>query len=143
MTVDDTLLIGRIVFLVALYLFLMVLALLLWRELRVHGARSGERAPADLLVVEPFDTGLDPGERIPLLAASTIGRGNENDVVLGDGFLSLDHARLLYNGRGWMIEDLGSTNGTRINGHAITRPAAVKLGDTIEFGRVKVRLVAT
>lgn len=143
MSVDNTLLIGRVLFIVALYLFLVVLALLLRGELQGRGARSTERAPADLLVMEPFDTGLDPGERVPLLAATAVGRGDENDVVLNDGFMSLDHARLLYNGKGWVVEDLGSTNGTKLNGRPVTRPAAVKLGDTLEFGRVKVKLVDT
>ena len=141
MSVDNVLLIGRIVFIVALYGFLLALALLLRRELRVRGARSTERAPADLLVVEPSDTGLDPGERIPLLATSAIGRGEENDVILDDSFLSQDHARLLFNGRGWVLEDLGSTNGTKVNGHVVSKPTAVKVGDTLEFGRVRVKLV--
>lgn len=141
MSVDQAILIGRVAFVVALYVFVLILALLLRRELAGRGARSTERAPADLLIVEPYDTGLDPGERIPLLAASAVGRGDGNDVVLNDGFLSLDHARLLYNGRGWVVEDLGSTNGTKINGRPVTRPSAVRLGDTLEFGRVKAKLV--
>lgn len=141
MSVDDALLIGRVAFIAALYLFLFLLAILLWKELRVKGARSTERAPADLLVVEPFDTGLDPGERIPLLALSSIGRGRENDVALDDSFLSGDHARLSWNGRGWVLEDLNSTNGTRLNGKAVRKAVAVKPGDVIEFGRVKVKMV--
>ncbi|MGH2443070.1 MAG: FHA domain-containing protein [Chloroflexota bacterium] len=141
MSVDDALLIGRVAFIVALYLFLAVLAILLVRELRSRGARATERAPADLLVVEPYDTGLDAGERIPLLALSTIGRGRENEVTLDDSFLSAEHARLGWNGRGWVLEDLGSTNGTRINGKPVRKSVALKQGDTIEFGRVKVRLV--
>lgn len=141
MSVDNAILIGRVVFIVALYLFLLVLAVVLVRELRSRGTRATERAPADLLVVEPHDTGLDPGERIPLLAQASIGRGRENDITLDDSFLSADHARLSWNGKGWVLEDLGSTNGTRINGKPVKRATAVKPGDTIEFGRVKVRLV--
>lgn len=142
MSVDDALLIGRVAFIIALYLFLLLLALLLVRELRSRGARSNERAPADLLVVEPFDTGLDAGERIPLLAQSSIGRGRENDITLDDSFLSADHARLSWNGKGWVLEDLGSTNGTQVNGKRVKRATALKPGDTIEFGRVRVKLVA-
>ncbi len=141
MSVDDALLIGRVAFIAALYLFLLVLATVLWRELRAKGARSTERAPADLLVVEPFDTGLDPGERIPLLALSAVGRGRENDVTLDDSFLSAEHARLSWNGRGWVLEDLNSTNGTRVNGKPVRKAVAIKAGDTIEFGRVKVKMV--
>lgn len=141
MNVDDTLLVGRILFIAALYIFLMLLAFLLWRELRATASRSTERAPADLLIVEPYDTGLDPGERIGLLALTAIGRSAENDVVLDDSFLSAEHARLSWNGRGWVVEDLGSTNGTFVNGKQVRHAVAVKPGDTIEFARVKAKLV--
>jgi hypothetical protein len=141
MSIDDALLIGRVAFIVALYLFLLLLAVLLWRELRVRGARATERAPADLLVMEPSATGLDPGERIPLLAQSTIGRGRENEISLEDAVVSSQHARLTWNGRGWVIEDLNSTNGTFVNGRAVDRPVPVRQGDVIEFGPVKVKLV--
>lgn len=141
MSVDQILLLGRIAFVAALYLFLVVLALLLRRELRVRAALVEERAPGDLLVVEPFDTGYEAGERIPLLTTSTIGRSPENAVVLDDTFVSSEHARLSWNGKGWVLEDLGSTNGTQINGHALRRASAVSPGDMIELGRVKLKLV--
>jgi hypothetical protein len=141
MTIDDALLLGRIAFIVALYLFLLLLAFLLWRELRVRGSRATERAPADLLIMDPSATGLDPGERIPLLAQSTIGRSRENDVTLDDAVVSSQHARLTWNGRGWVLEDLNSTNGTFVNGKPVERAVAVRQGDVIELGRVKVKLV--
>ncbi|MDQ2740752.1 MAG: FHA domain-containing protein [Chloroflexota bacterium] len=141
MSVDEILLIGRVVFLAALYLFLIILALLLRRELRARGSTQEERAPADLLVVEPFESGLETGERIPLLARTTVGRDEENDVVLSDTFASSHHARLAWNGRGWVLEDIGSTNGTYVNGQQINKASVVKPGDTIEFGRVKFKLV--
>lgn len=141
MSVDEALLLGRIAFVAALYLFLAVLAVLLRRELSAPSTRADERAPADMLVVEPSETGFEAGERIPLLALSRIGRDGENDIVLNDTFVSADHARLSWNGRGWVLEDLGSTNGTRVNGKPIRRAAPIKPGDLIEFGRVKVKLV--
>jgi hypothetical protein len=141
MNIDDALLVGRVVFIVALYLFLILLAVLLWRELRARGAKATDRAPADLLVMDPSATGLDPGERIPLLAQSSIGRARENDVRLDDAVISSQHARLTWNGRGWVIEDLNSTNGTFVNGKPVERPIAVKQGDVIELGRVKLKLV--
>ncbi|GAC1319965.1 MAG: hypothetical protein NVS2B16_16610 [Chloroflexota bacterium] len=143
MNVDDALLVGRVAFLAALYFFLILLALILRRELRVSVVSDEERAPADLLVVDPAESGLDAGERIPLLALSRVGRSDDNEIVLNDTFVSTQHARLAWNGRGWMVEDLGSTNGTRVNGKPVRKTMAVKPGDTLEFGRVKGRLVAT
>ncbi len=141
MSVDDALLLGRVLFVAALYLFLLLLALLLRHELQARAAQPGERAPGDLLVIEPFETGLEPGERLPLLALSSIGRSAENDIVLSDTFVSAEHAKLSWNGRGWVLEDLGSTNGTRVNGKQVQRAMPINIGDTVEFGRVKARLV--
>jgi hypothetical protein len=141
LSVDDLLLLGRIAFVVALYLFMAVLALLLRRELQVRSTHADERAPGDLLLVEPYETGLEPGERIPLLTVSSVGRGDDNNVVLGDSFVSVKHATLSWNGRGWVLEDLGSTNGTRVNGTQVRKPIPVKPGDVVEFGRVKTKIV--
>jgi hypothetical protein len=54
LSVDDVVLIGRVAFVAALYLFLIGLAVLLRRELRARSSRLEERAPADLLIMEPY-----------------------------------------------------------------------------------------
>lgn len=141
MSVDNAILLGRIAFLVALYLFLIVLSLLLMRELRARSVQPEERAPGDLLVIDPAESQLEAGERIPLLALSRVGRNAENDVILDDSFVSSEHARLQWNGRGWVLQDLGSTNGTRVNGKGVRKAMPVKPGDLIEVGRVKLKLV--
>lgn len=141
MNVDDILLLGRILFLAALYIFLFLLALLLRRELRAGSSSREERAPGDLLVIDPARSGYDVSERIPLLTVSTLGRDEGNDVVLEDDFVSSDHARLLWNGRGWVLQDLNSTNGTYVNGKKVKKSAVVRPGDTLQFGNVKVKLV--
>jgi hypothetical protein len=143
MSVDQILLMARIAFVAALYLFLIVLGLLLRRELSGRTATTTERAPGDLLVVDPHETWYEVGERIPLLASSTIGRLPENTVVMDDSFVSGEHARLYWNGKGWVLEDLKSTNGTEVNGHEVTGAIPIKPGDTIGLGRVvKLKLVA-
>lgn len=142
MNVDGILLLGRVAFLAALYLFLLLLALLLRRELRGGTSAQDDRAPGDLLVIEPAQSGYDVSERIPLLRVSSVGRDEGNAVVLEDTFISGEHARLMWNGRGWTVQDLESTNGTYVNGKRIKKSAAVRPGDTLQFGNVKVKLVA-
>lgn len=141
MNVDTVLLIGQVAFLVALYLFLTILALLLRREVR-RAAFDEERAPADLLVVDPAQSGLLPGERLPLLAVTTVGRDDDNTLVLTDSYVSGHHARMHWNGRSWVLEDLKSRNGTLINGKKIRGSRRVRVDDTIDFGHVKVKLVS-
>jgi pSer/pThr/pTyr-binding forkhead associated (FHA) protein len=70
--------------------------------------------------------------------STTLGRRPENAIVLtGDSFVSGSHAKIAYTGSGFVIEDLGSTNGTHINGRRLEARAAepLKDGDTVVFGR--------
>jgi ABC-type multidrug transport system ATPase subunit len=64
----------------------------------------------------------------------TIGRDQGNDTVLDHPLVSRFHARLTRRGATYMIEDLGSTNGTFVNGQRITAPQRLNEGDTIRIG---------
>jgi serine phosphatase RsbU (regulator of sigma subunit) len=85
-----------------------------------------------LLVRRP---GANP-ERVDLLAETPcgIGRAPENKIVLTDSSVSRQHARLFSRDDGWWVEDLGSKNGTKVNGNLIEGPKRVKPGDGIQVG---------
>jgi len=79
------------------------------------------------------------GRRVPVSPkGSVIGRSHNCDVVLDDVGVSRQHARVIPAAQGWAIEDLGSTNGLRINGSPITEPRALRDGDRIELGNSEV-----
>jgi pSer/pThr/pTyr-binding forkhead associated (FHA) protein len=65
----------------------------------------------------------------------TIGRAKDSTVVIDDDYASTNHARLVPSGKTWMLEDLGSTNGTLLGSSKVTAPVAVKVGDRITIGR--------
>jgi len=69
---------------------------------------------------------------------STIGRRSYNDIVIDNLAVSGEHAVITVTGSQVVLEDLGSTNGTYVNDHAI-RKQALKYGDCIEIGRYKIR----
>lgn len=69
---------------------------------------------------------------------TTLGRRPHNDIVLNDLAVSGEHLALLMNGGEVQVEDLGSTNGTLLNGKAVTKQALAD-GDTLTIGRVKIR----
>jgi len=89
--------------------------------------RARQRDARALLVTD--------GKRLVVGASgATIGRSRDCDVVLGDANVSRRHAELRPRGGGWMIADLGSTNGVAVNGARIERPQPLRRGDRIEIG---------
>ena len=66
-----------------------------------------------------------------------VGRHSECDLAIADGRLSRRHARLIRTGTGFEIEDLGSSNGTDLNGTPVFEPVQVRSGDVISFGGVE------
>ncbi|HHH81827.1 MAG TPA: FHA domain-containing protein, partial [Chloroflexi bacterium] len=92
-----------------------------------------------------FLAGSFDGElhRFPLRHLELVGRAADNTVVVADETVSAHHARLSFmGGHQWWLEDLGSRNGTTVNGVALEEPLAVTMGDEIGFGRVSLKIVA-
>lgn len=86
--------------------------------------------------------GQDRGARFALLGArASIGRGPVMDFVLTDPRVSRRHAALLVEDGRLMIEDLGSTGGTAVNGHAITAPTPLHRGDRVRVGDTELTVV--
>ena len=67
-------------------------------------------------------------------AGATIGRGRQADVVLNDPNVSRQHAEIRPRGGSWVITDLGSTNGSQLNGRRIDGSEVLRTGDEIELG---------
>ncbi|MGD2162124.1 MAG: FHA domain-containing protein [Anaerolineales bacterium] len=80
-------------------------------------------------------TGPNPGTVTELTKeVSLIGRDVTNDVVVGDAEVSRQHARITRTPGGYVLEDLGSTNGTFVNGERLTTPRVLNPGDLIALG---------
>jgi hypothetical protein len=69
---------------------------------------------------------------------AALGRSRDCDIVLEDSSVSRRHAELLPEGEAWMIEDLGSTNGVRVNGLTIDGAHRLRSGDRIEMGSTEM-----
>ena len=128
----------RLAFLAALYLFLALVARALLRDIR-----SASRDPAGALgrlVVVASASLPKPGSVFPLDALTTLGRDLGSSVVLDDPFASARHAILTFRGRGWYVEDLGSTNGTLVNGVPVAGALPLGFGDELQIGDTRMRL---
>jgi pSer/pThr/pTyr-binding forkhead associated (FHA) protein len=100
--------------------------------------RELEQGAAVLRVLRGFYEGLEvPMDRGRIV----IGRGREADLTVAEPTISRQHAAIEWDGGGYVLQDLGSTNGTRVNGRRATR-ARLCDGDEIELGRLQLRLQA-
>ncbi len=80
-------------------------------------------------------SGPTPGMTFPLEGDQlTIGRDSSNGVAINDAEISRRHARLNFQGGKYVLEDLGSTNGTFVNGQRLAGPVVLKPGDVVSLG---------
>jgi hypothetical protein len=150
--VEEALLVLKILFLVLLYLFI-------WRIVR--SAAKDVRMPQESFVLAPgsvpglgeqpqVETGrlvvvkspaLEEGDEVQLDSTPLmLGRGARNDVDLGrDEYASSEHARIEPRRDGVWIEDVGSTNGTYLNGTRLTGPKRLSVGDVVRVGETELR----
>jgi hypothetical protein len=138
-------------FLIVLYLFLLWVARSALKEVRSTGAPApeatgfhpigpGGREPGtDASLVVLKGGGLEAGERFDLFGGLTIGRSTDADVRIEDRFASGVHARLFSRGGGYYVEDMGSTNGTYLNGAQVTGESALTDLDEVRIGDTEFR----
>jgi FHA domain-containing protein len=151
--VDTALLVLKLAFLVLLYLFIWRIVRTASRDLRLPqesfilapSRESGVAAAPPqvhsgrLVVVKSSD--LDEGSDFQLDSSQvTIGRGGQNDIALPqDEYVSARHARFEPRRDGVWIQDLGSTNGTYLNGARLERPRRLSPGDVVRVGDTDLR----
>jgi FHA domain-containing protein len=103
----------------------------------MHVASEGLGGDGDLgaprLRVETA-AGLRDGVAYDLSDGAVLGRGDQVDIQLEDSFASTSHARLVPQGDVVVLEDLGSTNGTYLNGEPVRGPQPLHVGDRIRIG---------
>jgi hypothetical protein len=151
--VDEVLLVLKIAFLVLLYLFIWRIVRTGARDLRlpqesfilapsspagIHASRPGPHTGRLVVVKSPV---LEEGEDFEVNSAQlTIGRGGQNDIAIdADEYASARHARFEPRKDGVWVQDLGSTNGTYLNGAKLGHPRRLTQGDIIRVGETDLR----
>ncbi|MEG0217671.1 MAG: FHA domain-containing protein [Raoultibacter sp.] len=133
--IDIVLLIARLLFVALLYLFLF--AIMKTGIGLVRGQRKKEKTWSVAVEKGPKELrGVQLAVRGPII----VGRSPGSDIVIGAGYVSGRHARFTLMGQNLFIEDMGSTNGTAVNGQPITEPTALKSNDIVNVGDVAMRV---
>ena len=99
--------------------------------------RSPRTSPQQLLVTAGALAGTTLGLADQQI---TIGRANDATLVLNDDYASTRHARLFPQDGQWIVEDLGSTNGTYLDRQKVTQPTPVPVGVPIRIGKTVLEL---
>jgi hypothetical protein len=134
--IDVVLLAGRLLLLALLYLFL-------FAAVKTGiGLVAGQRAkgPGQWRLAVTQGPKELMGVSVPVTGPVVIGRSPGADIVIADDFVSGRHARVSLAGDDAVVEDLGSTNGTILNGQQLPEPTALRPGDTIDIGGVRLRV---
>ncbi len=140
-------------FLAVLYLFLLWMARSALKDLRRGGVEEARPDYEDATGMHVASAGLgaDGAQGTPKLRVHSAaglragaaydlsqgalpGRGDSADIKLEDTFASSSHARLVPQGEVMVLEDLGSTNGTYLNGEPLRGPQPLHVGDSIRIG---------
>jgi hypothetical protein len=145
-------------FLAVLYLFLLWVVRSAMRDLRRYegGPAAAEPAPAPGRRQEPRSEpkprtgaaprlevvaamGYEPGRTFDVGEGATLGRSNGADIRIDDPFASSSHARIFPRGGSMYVEDMGSTNGTYLNGRQLQTAERLKMADVIRIGDSEYR----
>ncbi len=131
------LLILRIFGALLLLCFLGLIAWFMYRDIQISTETDNRvsKPNGNLRILSSEIEGVEAGSNISLSVVTGIGRSPANRIVLDDEYVSNNHSLISWNGELWMLEDLGSRNGTLLNNLPIDRQTVIVAGDEITVGR--------
>jgi pSer/pThr/pTyr-binding forkhead associated (FHA) protein len=128
----------RILLAIVLYGFLVLALYTLWRDIKQQGVLLASRQPTPITLTTELE--IPAVSRNYSRAEIILGREPSCDFPLNDQTVSTHHARLSYHQNQWWLEDMASTNGTFLNGEAVTSPVVITHGDKLRLGQIEVRI---
>lgn len=124
------------------YIIIILSLKIMYKDIKGSGRQRRRRYTIGLEIVEPGkNSGLKNGAVIPVDGQLTIGRKNDNILILDDAYASAHHARIYISHGSYVIEDLSSTNGTYVNERKITKGTGIASGDIIKIGSAVFKVI--
>lgn len=122
----------KLIFIALIYIFVWQIARAIAAHLGSGQAKSRRKPGAGLVIVR---SDSQAGTDLTIKDALVLGRSSEADFVLDDAYASEFHVRFLNQGGHVVLHDLGSTNGTYVNGRRVTTPIDLNQGDAVQIGK--------
>ncbi len=139
---DILILLVRLLLSALLYVFLGAVFFFLWRDVksaaRHQVAPAVRERPGQLRVLRGVD-GFNSGTVLMLTPFTTIGRSDNNAIIINDPYASGEHALVTWRNGQWWLEDRDSRNGTLLNDMPVDTPLIVSHGDVIGIGQMQLK----
>lgn len=129
------------IFVLLVYYFIFIIVKMIYSDINVMKRKKAGLPEYEAYIKpinRPHDINFELEERYPLYGDDKIGRGRDCEIYIKDNFMSHRHSRIFKEDGGFFLEDLGSTNGTFLNGNEVTEDAMELLdGDKISIGQIE------
>lgn len=126
----------KFIIIAIVYLIIFTAFKIMYKDMKGSGRKAPSRKKSfGLEIVDPgMNRSIRKGAVVPINREITIGRRDDNSIVLNEGYVSGHHARVYLRNNQYILEDLNSTNGTILNDQRIDNKVYIKNGDEIKIG---------
>ena len=130
-------LIFKYIFIIIIYLFILSIIRLIYLDIRGIGTTPLDNSVYLKLINRKDSLPFKVKEYYPLEDLVSLGRGNDNKIIIKDPYVSKNHLKIVEDEGNYYLEDLNSANGTYLNGDKIMDVIELKNGDRIRIGQVE------
>jgi hypothetical protein len=127
----------KYIFIVIIYLFILSIIRLIYLDIKGMGATSLDNSIYLKLINRKDSLPFKVREYYPLEGEVSLGRGNENQIIIKDPYISKRHLKIVEDEGNYYLEDLNSANGTYLNGDKTMDVVELRNGDRIKVGQVE------
>jgi pSer/pThr/pTyr-binding forkhead associated (FHA) protein len=122
----------KLIFVALLFLFVWQISRAITGHLAIGTTRTSTRRSRELVLIRGDD---GAGETFKVEDVAVLGRSSQADIVVDDPYASEFHMRFVSGEEGIVLHDLGSTNGTYVNGRRVSSPQLLVKGDAVQVGK--------
>jgi len=134
-------LVFRYFFIIIIYLFIFAIIRLIYLDIKGVATLKSARSYLKLIVMKEY-LPFQVNDMYAVNKSIIMGRKQGNDIVINDPYMSSEHLKITVSGKRFMLTDLGSSNGTYVNGERIEGEVELKNNDRIRLGQLEFLFVA-